>query len=216
MQMHIYGSTPRLYVNSCLFSGSICRGLKPNDSYQCQHHIPVTQNNVKVHNHQPLLDYTCCVVVLQLVKVQRVSKNSIHVLYSDITLYYWYWNYSKMLPSANALCVRLGGLLVCSMWKCRIQVLQRTMTSQTMCWCLAYSPLAVHDLAKEGLNKPLRLVTRHSNSKSAGSGRSQYTASQKELFCGWANRLSFAIESGKCQGNHRSCLDLNGFVLDSC
>ena len=50
--------------------------------------------------------------------------------------------YSNMLPSANALCVRLGVLLVCSMWKCRIQVLQRTMTSQTMCWCLAYSPLS--------------------------------------------------------------------------
>lgn len=92
--------------------------------------------------------------------------------------------YSKMLPSANALCVRLGVLLVCSMWKCRIQVLQRTMTSQTMCWCLAYSPLAVHDLAKERLNKLLRLVTRHSISKSAGNCRSQHTASRTELFCG--------------------------------
>ena len=83
-----------------------------------------------------------------------------HIIYVSIrkcaSAYYWYF--------ANALCVRLGVLLVCSMWKCRMQVLQRTMTSQTMCWCLAYSPLAVHSI-----------------SKSAGTGR----FNTPPLFCGW-------------------------------
>ena len=100
-----------------------------------------------------------------------------------------------MLPSANVLCVRLGHLVVCSMWKRRMQVLQRTMTSQTMCWCLAYSPVAVHDGAKELLNKFLGVVTRHSISKPASNGKS----SDERISC--PLRLK--------QGNHRSCLDLN-------